>query len=69
MSVQVKPLKIDAPVIASLRRIAAEAVRLEALGYDGLRVAELNHDPFLPLNTPRESNSSPRLGSPCHTIQ
>ena len=49
MSVQVKPLKIDAPVNASLRRIGAEAVRLEALGYDGLRVAELNHDPVLPL--------------------
>ena len=54
MSVQPSPLKIDAPVSASMRRIAAEAVRLEALGYDGLRVAELNHDPFLPLTLAAE---------------
>jgi alkanesulfonate monooxygenase SsuD/methylene tetrahydromethanopterin reductase-like flavin-dependent oxidoreductase (luciferase family) len=55
MSVQARPLKIDAPVDASLRRIAADAVRLEAFGgYDGLRVAELNHDPFLPLTLAAE---------------
>ena len=54
MSAQARPLKIDAPVNASLRRIAADAVRLEALGYDGLRVAELNHDPFLPLTLAAE---------------
>ena len=54
MSVQTRPLKIDAHVNASLRRIAAEAVRLEAVGYDGLRVAELNHDPFLPLTLAAE---------------
>lgn len=54
MSVQARPLKIDAPVSATLRSIAAEAVRLEALGYDGLRVAELNHDPFLPLTLAAE---------------
>jgi probable F420-dependent oxidoreductase len=48
------PLKIDAPVATNLRRIAAEATRLEALGYDGLRVAELNHDPFLPLTLAAE---------------
>ncbi len=54
MSVQARSLKIDAPVGATLRRIAADAVRLEALGYDGLRVAELNHDPFLPLTLAAE---------------
>lgn len=54
MPVQARPLKIDAPVGATLRRIAADAVRLEALGYDGLRVAELNHDPFLPLTLAAE---------------
>jgi probable F420-dependent oxidoreductase len=47
-------LKIDAPVAADLRRVAADAKRLEALGYDGLRVAELNHDPFLPLTIAAE---------------
>lgn len=42
-------MKIDAPAGANLKTIAREAVRLEALGYDGLRLAELNHDPFMPL--------------------
>lgn len=32
-----------------MRRIGAQASALEALGYDGLRLAELNHDPFMPL--------------------
>lgn len=40
---------IDAFAAADLSQIAAEANRLEALGYDGIRVAELNHDPFMPL--------------------
>jgi probable F420-dependent oxidoreductase len=42
-------VKIDAVLAADMQRIAAEAQRLEALGYDGLRLAELNHDPFMPL--------------------
>lgn len=42
-------LKIDAHAAADLGTIAADAVRLEQLGYDGLRLAELNHDPFMPL--------------------
>lgn len=47
-------LKIDAPISGALPRVAAEAKRLEALGYDGVRVAELNHDPFLPLTLAAE---------------
>jgi len=42
-------VKVDAFVPADMRRIPAEARRLEALGYDGIRLAELNHDPFMPL--------------------
>lgn len=42
-------MKVDAPANASLRQIAADAARLESLGYDGIRLAELNHDPFMPL--------------------
>ena len=34
-------VKIDAVLAADMQRIAAEAQRLEALGYDGLRLAEL----------------------------
>ncbi len=42
-------MKVDASAAADLGNIANQAARLEALGYDGLRVAELNHDPFMPL--------------------
>ena len=42
-------MKIDAFVPADMRRIASAAQRLEQLGYDGVRIAELNHDPFMPL--------------------
>ncbi|MFT5393656.1 MAG: alkanesulfonate monooxygenase SsuD, partial [Gammaproteobacteria bacterium] len=42
-------MKIDASVSADMSTIAHEARRLEAIGYDGIKVAELNHDPFLSL--------------------
>jgi len=42
-------LKIDAGTAADLVRIGERARHLEMLGYDGLRLAELNHDPFMPL--------------------
>ncbi|MCR9259448.1 MAG: TIGR03617 family F420-dependent LLM class oxidoreductase [Pseudomonadaceae bacterium] len=47
-------MKIDAPVTADMRQIASQAVELESLGYDGIRLAELNHDPFLPLTLAAE---------------
>ena len=42
-------MKVDAPAAAALAGIGERARHLEQLGYDGLRVAELNHDPFMPL--------------------
>ena len=42
-------MKIDAFAAADMNRIGEQARELEAAGYDGLRLAELNHDPFLPL--------------------
>lgn len=42
-------MKIDASASADMQRIGEHAKRLEALGYDGIRLAELNHDPFMPL--------------------
>lgn len=42
-------MKVDAPLTNDLRRVAQHATHQEALGYDGLRLAELNHDPFMPL--------------------
>jgi probable F420-dependent oxidoreductase len=42
-------MKVDAMVASGMKQIGEDAARLEALGYDGLRLAELNHDPFLSL--------------------
>lgn len=47
-------MKIDAPIAADLQTVAANAAHLEQLGYDGLRLAETNHDPFLPLTIAAE---------------
>ena len=42
-------MKVDAPLRADLTEVGAHAAKQEALGYDGIRLAELNHDPFMPL--------------------
>ena len=42
-------MKVDAILAANMSEVGSEAARLETLGYDGLRLAELNHDPFMPL--------------------
>lgn len=42
-------MKVDAPIAADMHTVAEQARRLEALGYDGVRLAELNHEPFMPL--------------------
>jgi probable F420-dependent oxidoreductase len=47
-------MKVDASISANLTSVAEAAKHLEALGYDGLRVAELNNDPFLPLTLAAE---------------
>lgn len=41
--------------------IAAQVTRLEKLGYDGVRLAELNHDPFLPLTLAAEHSTTLEL--------
>jgi probable F420-dependent oxidoreductase len=47
-------MKVDAPIAADLRTVASNARHLEQLGYDGVRLAETNHDPFLPLTIAAE---------------
>ncbi len=42
-------MKVDAGLGHQLERAAKSARELEAQGFDGLRTAEMNHDPFLPL--------------------
>jgi probable F420-dependent oxidoreductase len=50
-------MKVDAFVSPDMTRIAEEARRLEAIGYDGVRLPELNHDPFMPLAIAAEHTS------------
>ena len=42
-------MKVDAGLGLDLHTVPASARALEDMGYDGLRTAEMNHDPFLPL--------------------
>lgn len=50
-------MKVDAGLSADMGSIAAQVTRLEKLGYDGVRLAELNHDPFLPLTLAAEHST------------
>jgi probable F420-dependent oxidoreductase len=51
-------MKVDAGLSADMSSIAAQVSRLEKLGYDGVRLAELNHDPFLPLTLAAEHSTT-----------
>jgi len=42
-------MKVDASISTDMAKTGRQAAHPESLGYDGLRIAELNHDPFLPL--------------------
>ena len=42
-------MKVDSNVETDMNTIASRAKELEEIGYSGLRIAELNHDPFMPL--------------------
>ena len=50
-------MKVDVSVSADLSQVTRQAQRAEALGYDGLKIAELEHDPFLPLTLAAEHTS------------
>ncbi len=50
-------MKVDASLTANMHKIANSVSRLETLGYDGVRLAELNHDPFMPLAIAAEHSS------------
>ena len=47
-------MKVDASIPTRLTSVANAARAIEASGFDGLKVAELNHDPFLPLTLAAE---------------
>jgi probable F420-dependent oxidoreductase len=42
-------MKVDANISADMSKVGDQVKHFESLGYDGVRIAELNHDPFLPL--------------------
>ena len=42
-------MKVDAGIGGDLHGIPGAVKKLEASGYDGVRTAEMNHDPFFPL--------------------
>ena len=50
-------MKVDANISTDMTKTGRQAAHLESLGYDGLRIAELNHDPFLPLAIAAEHTS------------
>lgn len=54
-------MKIDASLGADMLRVGEIAERLESLGYDGVRIAELSHDPFMPLAIAAEHTNSIEL--------
>ncbi len=53
-------MKLDAGLMGPLDSIAQTAAEMEALGYDGLLSAEIDHDPFFPLLTAGRPESSYR---------
>lgn len=50
-------MKVDAGLPNKLEGIADKVKKLEAAGYDGVRTAEMNHDPFFPLLLAAEHSS------------
>ena len=41
-------MKVDSGVGFDLHKIPEQVKAIEAAGYDGVRTAEMNHDPFFP---------------------
>lgn len=54
-------MKIDAGIGTDMKTVGEQASRLERLGYDGVRISELNHDPFLPLTLAAEHTQKVEL--------
>jgi probable F420-dependent oxidoreductase len=51
-------MKVDSGIGADLHRIPDAVKAIEAAGYDGVRTAEMNHDPFFPLLLAAEHSQS-----------
>ena len=55
-------MKVDAGIGHHLSEIPATVKKLEAAGYDGVRTAEMNHDPFFPLLLAAEHSEKLEFG-------
>jgi len=56
-------MKVDAGLGSQMERVPEQVREIEAMGYDGLRVAEMNHDPFLPLALAAEHSEKLELAT------
>ena len=56
-------MKVDAGIGHQLGKIPSIVNKLEADGYDGVRTAEMNHDPFFPLLLAAEHSDKLEIAS------
>ena len=56
-------MKVDAGIGHHLNEIPATVKKLQAAGYDGVRTAEMNHDPFFPLLLAAEHSDKLEIAS------
>ena len=56
-------MKVDAGIGHHLSEIPATVKKLETAGYDGVRTAEMNHDPFFPLLLAAEHSDKLEIAS------
>ena len=56
-------MKVDAGIGHQLEKIPAIVNKIESDGYDGVRTAEMNHDPFFPLLLAAEHSDKLEIAS------
>ncbi|MEE4280557.1 MAG: LLM class flavin-dependent oxidoreductase, partial [Pseudomonadales bacterium] len=56
-------MKVDAGIGNQLDKIPDTVRKMEAAGYDGVRTAEMNHDPFFPLLLAAEHSNKLELAT------
>jgi probable F420-dependent oxidoreductase len=56
-------MKVDTGISNQLEKIPQQVKAAQAMGYDGVRTAEMNHDPFFPLLLAAEHSSDLELAT------
>ena len=54
-------MKVDVSYSSNMSNISQDIKHLEALGYQGIKIAETDHDPFLPLTLAAEHSQNIQL--------